>query len=86
MADAAHAARALRLVGINCLQCILDDQGRTWFFEVNPRPGSGMDLTTQGGVNMPKLWLDVLDGRKPVVPEPDWGLQMVRYAAARFFR
>lgn len=86
IADAAHAARMLRLVGINCLQCILDDHGKTWFFEVNPRPGSGIDLTTHGGVNMPKLWLDVLDGRKPVVSEPNWGLQMVRYAAARFFR
>ena len=83
---AAHAAQSLQLVGMNCLQCIVDRNGAAWFFEVNPRPGSGIDLTVEGGVNMPKLWLDVLDGKKTEFPEPDWGLQMVRFAAARFFK
>jgi len=80
-----HLATSLGLRGINCVQCIKNDKG-AYFFEVNPRPGSGLSLTTAAGVNMPKLWLDSLSDDVVGVPEPDWGLKMVRYHAGRYFK
>lgn len=80
-------AQKLSLTGMNCVQCIVSDvDQQCYFFEVNPRPGSGLDLTTHAGVNMPLAWLDTIDGKTPIVLEPEWGLKMVRYHDGYFFR
>ena len=73
------------LVGINCVQCIWDGKN-CWFTEVNARPGSGTELTTQAGVNMPLLWLQLNEGQIIDVPQPNWGLKMVRYSSGYFFK
>lgn len=78
-------AQKLELTGVNCAQCIRTDAD-AYFFEVNPRPGSGMSLTTHAGVNMPQLWMMSLTGKKFTVPEPDWGLKMVRYYEGHYFK
>jgi carbamoyl-phosphate synthase large subunit len=78
IARATELARALRLTGINCVQCIRTDD-EAYFFEVNCRPGSGLSLTTEAGINMPRLWIESLLGAVPDVPQPDWGLKMTRY-------
>ncbi len=77
-------ATRLQLRGMNCVQCIKNDED-IYFFEVNPRPGSGMSLTTAAGVNMPSLWIRSLS-QPVVVPEPEWGMKMVRYHAGRYFK
>jgi carbamoyl-phosphate synthase large subunit len=79
-------ASRLKLTGINCVQCIYTKDDECYFFEVNPRPGSGLDLTTHAGVNMPLAWLDIISEKSPAISEPDWGLKMVRYHDGYFFK
>lgn len=81
--QATDLAKKCQLRGINCVQCIRNDHG-CFFFEVNPRPGSGTSLTTKAGVNMPELWIQSLYGTVSH-PEPKWGLKMVRYYAGHYF-
>ncbi len=76
-------ARKMKLVGMNCMQCILQD-GEYYFFEVNPRPGSGLDMTVQGGANFPSLWLDIQDKKSMFPPTINWNLQMVRFQDGYF--
>lgn len=83
--ESANLARKLKLTGMTCVQCIVAND-RCYFFEVNPRPGSGIDLTIHGGVNMPLLWLDLINGMTPKIPTPDWGLKLVRYQDGYFFK
>lgn len=71
--------------GMYCVQCIKNADGYH-FFEVNPRPGSGIDLSTAAGVNMPKMWIDLQRGKKVEPVEPDWGMKMVRYHSGYFFK
>lgn len=85
ISESRRVAQLARLTGINCLQCIVSD-GKCYFFEINPRPGSGLDLTTEAGVNMPLMWLDMLEGKDVSSPVPDWGLKMVRYHDGYFFK
>lgn len=85
IAESKRVAQLARLTGINCLQCIVND-GTCYFFEINPRPGSGLDLTTESGVNMPMMWLDMLEGKEPNATAPNWGLKMVRYHDGYFFK
>ncbi len=78
----------LNLKGINCLQCIHNSEdGEYYFIEINPRPGSGIDLSVQGGVNMPYLWIQETLGNSIDAPiEPEWGLNMLRYYSGYFYR
>lgn len=85
ISESRRVAKLARLVGINCMQCIVNG-GKCYFFEINPRPGSGLDLTTASGVNMPLLWLSALAGEKIKVSTPDWGLKMVRFHDGYFFK
>jgi len=78
-------ASKLKLTGINCVQCIVKDK-ECYFIEVNPRPGSGMDLTTNSGVNMPQMWLDLLNKKHVTDLEPNWGLKMLRYYDGYYFK
>lgn len=77
-------AEQLKLTGVNCVQCILNDN-KCYFIEVNPRPGSGMDLSTAAGVNMPQIWIDLMDNKKTEYLEPDWGLKMIRHYDGYYF-
>ncbi len=76
---------ALSLTGVNCIQCIHNEEG-CYFFEINPRPGSGMDLSTNAGVNMPLMWLKSLEDHSVEYVEPEWGLKMLRYFDGYFFK
>lgn len=78
-------AEKLKLTGVNCVQCIFKNN-QCYFFEVNPRPGSGMDLTTAAGINMPQMWIDLLNNRKIKYKEPKWGLKMIRYFEGYYFK
>lgn len=75
----------LKLKGINCVQCIKNQRG-CYFFEVNARPGSGMDITIAGGNNYPVLWLDILENKDIEIKPVDWGLKMLRINDAYFFK
>jgi carbamoyl-phosphate synthase large subunit len=78
-------AKKAKLTGINCAQCI-QRGSECFFFEINPRPGSGLDLTTASGVNMPMLLINSLIGKNLGAQTPDWGLKMVRYHDGYFFK
>lgn len=82
-----RVSKELKFDGMYCVQCIKNDRG-CHFFEVNPRPGSGIDLTIAAGVNMPQLWIQLHEGLAPhqARVEPDWDLKMKRYLTAHFFR
>lgn len=73
--------------GVACIQCIEDEAGQFWFFEVNARPGSGSDLSTACGINMSSLWVHLTSGalQKPPLITPVWGMKMLRYGKGFFF-
>ena len=73
------------LRGIACIQCIKQGN-RYYFIEINPRPGSGIDLSINGNVNLPQLWIQLTLGGKIEIPSPDWGLQLVRYYTGYYFK
>lgn len=82
---AIELSERLKLKGMNCIQCIKNEQG-CYFFEVNARPGSGMDITVAGGNNYPVLWLDTLESKNVEIKEINWGLKMLRISDAYFFK
>lgn len=77
-------AKSIGLVGMSCIQCITDGINYN-FIEINPRPGSGIDLSINSGVNMPLLWLKETMGEMYDVKGPKWGLQMKRYYSGYYF-
>lgn len=85
IASATALAERLGLTGVTCVQCIRRHD-RCRYFEVNPRPGSGIDLTVAAGVNMPALWVRLAHGERVRIEEPDWGLKLVRTYDGYFFR
>lgn len=74
----------LALDGIYCAQCIRNENG-CFYFEINPRPGSGMDLTTAAGVNLPLMWVKQQMGITQPYAIPAWGTKMVRYYSGYYF-
>lgn len=86
IAQIKHICEELHLKGINCLQCIRNrNDDEFYFIEINPRPGSGIDLSIKGGINMPYLWIQSTLGNACNVPEPEWGLNMLRYFNGYFY-
>jgi carbamoyl-phosphate synthase large subunit len=83
--SATMLGRRLGLTGVTCAQCIRRPH-QCDYFEVNGRPGSGIDLTVAAGVNMPALWVRLAHGMDVQAPEPAWGLKMVRIYDGYFFR
>jgi carbamoyl-phosphate synthase large subunit len=78
-------SQKLGLTGVNCVQCIKQDS-EYYFIEINPRPGSGLDLTIHAGVNMPLLWIFSTMGTIPLhCPPPVWGMKMLRYYDGYYF-
>lgn len=54
----------LGITGPACLQCILGQGGKPYFFEINPRIGSATILTVEAGINIPFLAVKILLGMK----------------------
>jgi carbamoyl-phosphate synthase large subunit len=78
-------ALKLNLRGINCVQCIVNSDG-CYFIEVNPRPGSGMDLSVNAGINLPQIWIDLISGKEHQMNEPIWGMKMLRHFDGYYFQ
>lgn len=76
--------KSVGLVGMNCIQCITDGVNYN-FIEINPRPGSGIDLSINSGINMPLLWIYDTLNIKQEIPTPKWGLQMKRYYSGYYY-
>ena len=74
-----QVVKSVGLVGMSCIQCIKTEDNHYYFIEINPRPGSGIDLSINAGVNMPLLWLKETAGEHISVNEPAWGMQMKRF-------
>lgn len=69
---------AMKLVGVWNIQCIKRDN-KYYFIDVNNRfPSGGMPLATASGMNIPKILIDILKGRK-VTPNLVYGKTMIRY-------
>ena len=80
-----QVVKIVGLVGMSCVQCIKTDDNHYYFIEINPRPGSGIDLSIHGGVNMPLLWLKESVGESISITEPVWGMQMKRYYCGYYY-
>lgn len=80
----AQLSKSVGLVGMSCIQCITDGENYN-FIEINPRPGSGIDLSIHSGVNMPSLWIKDTMGEEYQVNEPLWGMQMKRYFSGYYY-
>ena len=68
----------LKLKGPVCLQMKEDVNGVPRFIEVNPRFGGGTFFTTLAGVNFLPIILDLVNGHKPEISEPEL-IKVVRY-------
>ena len=77
-------SKSVGLVGMSCIQCIIDADNYN-FIEINPRPGSGIDLSINAGVNMPLLWIKETVGEHYHVSNPQWGMQMKRYYTGYYY-
>lgn len=75
----------LRLSGIMCLQCIKRQSGGYAFIEINPRVGSGIDLSVNAGCNLPEMWVKLTTQGLVEIPSPQWGTEMIRYNSAYYF-
>ncbi len=80
-----QVCHSVGLVGMSCIQCIKTKEGKYYFIEINPRPGSGIDLSINAGVDMPYLWLRNSTGETVDYVEPQWGLQMKRYYCGYYY-
>ena len=78
--------KKLKLVGVGCIQCIKDKVGGYYFIEINPRPGSGIDLSVNSGANLPLMWLNMQQGLSLQQPNINWNTQMIRYNSAYYFK
>lgn len=61
----------LRIKGPACIQMKEDDNGFPKITEVNPRFGGGTYFTTIAGVNIPGIIIDLINGIKVDIPQPD---------------
>lgn len=79
--------KKLMLTGINCVHCIQSvfNSEKFYYFEVNTKPGSGIDLSHAAGINFPKMLIDMKKGAIKI-PEIDWGLKMLRYSKGFYFK
>lgn len=80
-----NIAKLLQLKGIACIQCIKSDNSY-YFIEINPRPGSGIDLSINAGVNIPYYWIKNTLGETLPSIEPEWNMHLIRYYSGYFFK
>jgi len=85
IAAAGDVSTKLEFDGIYCIKCIKNCD-KYWFFEVNPRPGSGLDLTIAAGANLPLMWLQRKLGAQIDAPDVIWGTNMVRYMSGYYYQ
>jgi predicted ATP-grasp superfamily ATP-dependent carboligase len=57
----------------------LEHDGRPLLMDLNPRPYQSLALASAAGVNLPAIWVDLLLGRSPRVPDYEFGVRW-RYA------
>ncbi len=71
----------LKLTGPACLQCIMSEDKKPYFLEVNPRIGSATIITVVAGINIPFLATKILLGMKITesINKIKNGLIMLRY-------
>jgi carbamoyl-phosphate synthase large subunit len=84
-AIARAVVRAVGLTLVSNVQVRLDRVGRPALLEVNPRFPGSMPLTVASGVDMPRLCLDAVCGRKLPTAVDHIDLVMVRFLEERFF-
>lgn len=77
--------KKVNIIGIACLQCIKQNDAY-YFIEINPRPGSGIDLSIAAGNNLPLLWVKLSCGEVVEVKEPNWELELIRYYQGYYFK
>ncbi len=77
-AAVARLLGAIGWSGLFQLQFIRDRTGVDYLIDFNPRMYGSLALATAAGLNLPAIWLDLLLGRRPIVPEYEVG---VRYRA-----
>ena len=63
ISEAKNIAESMKLKGISCVQC-RQREGKNYYFEINPRVSSGLDLTVAAGANTPLLCLKEHMGQK----------------------
>jgi carbamoyl-phosphate synthase large subunit len=79
--EVSKIAEGLGLVGITCIQCISNNTGNH-YFEINPRVGSGLDLTIKSGLDFPSMLIDINEGKDIshlLSKKPKDKLTMIRY-------
>ena len=77
-AAVARLLAAIGWSGLFQLQFIRDRDGTDYLIDFNPRMYGSLALATAAGLNLPAIWLELLLGRRPTVPEYEVG---VRYRA-----
>lgn len=78
-------SKKLQLSGVMCLQCIKRASGGYAFIEINPRVGSGIDLSVNAGCNLLEMWVQLTMGERLNITLPQWDTEMIRYNSAYFF-
>lgn len=63
----AHMLRELEWSGIFQAQFIRDRDGELFLIDLNPRVYGSIALAVASGVNLPKIWVDLMIGRTPLV-------------------
>ena len=84
---ATRVFRCMKLHGPNGLQVKRGKDGQFYILEINPRL-QGSTTTAMGmGINFAVLAVKQAMGEdiKPLIPQPQWGLQFVRYYEDAFF-
>lgn len=75
----------LKLVGHNTLQCFYDKNNNVIkFIEINPRFGGAGNLGITGGLNSPKIIIDLLINKEININQVDDSLVMLRYSSDIF--
>lgn len=78
--------KKLKLYGPSCIQCIEDENGEIFFFDVNVRFGGGSILSIEANPKVIDYLIDIMEGKKLI---PNLGfkenLTMTRYYSEYFF-
>ncbi len=70
--------------GCFTMDCIVAEDGKVYFLDINPRFGGGMPLSIRAGANFPRWLLEISAGRELHQQSFEWvdGFQMIRYDQA----
>lgn len=80
MQAAQRVARALNLHYLHNIQFRRDAQGQPRLLEINPRIPGTISLTVEAGLNLPLFaFCMALGGQPPALPEPEFGLTVLRH-------